>query len=413
VCGPALAGRDPLGSCKDDGAPACGQNGFCNGSGGCARYAATPCTPSACTEGADCTSGNCVDGVCCDEPCAGACEACSAAKKGTGASGTCGPVATGTDPDSECGQMGTAPCAGNGMCDGAGACRVPNAGRGCATAVCSDPVTLSEAATCSAAGECAPTTKSCHPYRCDNATFACKTTCAANTDCAPGGTCESGACKLKDNGERCGGDGECTSNHCVDGVCCDTACTAQCAACDATGSLGTCTPIQGAPHGSRPACDGTAPCVGTCDGRLADKCTYPSSNVSCGSAVGCADGGPTEQKCNGYGDCAAIPGKRCTPFACSEGACRTSCERDGDCAFGYKCEEQSCVIRNVSSCPDGGQICTPAAPAAAAAADEGGCGCRVSSRSGASAGWVVALLCAGALARRRRFVARYGSPPGH
>lgn len=398
TCGPARAGKDPQGSCKDDGAPACGQNGFCDGSGGCAKYAATPCTSSACTASEDCTSGNCVDGVCCDKPCSGACEACSAGKKGSGASGTCGPVATGTDPDSECGQMGTAPCDGNATCDGAGACRVPNTGKGCATAICSDAVTLSEAATCSAAGECSATKKSCSPYRCDAA--ACKTSCATAADCAPGGTCVGGACNLKDDGETCGGDGECTSNYCVDGVCCDTGCTAQCAACDATGSKGKCTAIAGAPHGNREACTGTAPCVGTCDGKLKDTCAYPPTTVSCGPEVGCADGGTTEQKCNGHGECVNLPTERCAPYACSAGACETSCEKDGDCAFGYRCEEQSCVLPNASSCPDGGQSCPP--PPAAAAGDEGGCGCRVGSERGGSVGWVVALLCGGVLARRRR-----------
>jgi MYXO-CTERM domain-containing protein len=339
--------------------------------------------------------------VCCDEACAAVCEACTAAKKGTGPSGTCGPVASGTDPDADCGQMGTGSCRGDATCDGAGVCRVPNAGRSCAQASCFDVVTLSEATTCNAAGECDPVRTSCAPYRCDSAAAACKTSCASAADCAPGGTCEANACKLKDNGQSCAAAGECTSSHCVDGVCCDTACTEQCEACDGTGSAGTCTAITGAPHGNRAPCTGTPPCRGTCNGRLAETCDYPRFEVSCGSEVGCADGGPTAQKCNGYGECANIPSASCTPFACSEGACRTTCEKDSDCAFASVCKDAKCVYKSGSQCPDGGSSCVSPV---AAAADEGGCGCRVGRNTGAEdrPGVLGMVMGLAALAKRRR-----------
>src|SRR5262249_32955158 len=54
-------------------------------------------------------------------------------------------------------------------------------------------------------------------------------------------------------GGSCSVAGECISNFCVDGVCCDRACDAQCEAC---GSNGVCGTISGAPRGSRPACTG-------------------------------------------------------------------------------------------------------------------------------------------------------------
>jgi len=68
-----------------------------------------------CTMSSSCTSNQCVDGVCCDTSCSGTCEACSAAKKGSGADGTCDDIAISTDPDNECSGMQT--------CDGAGACQ--------------------------------------------------------------------------------------------------------------------------------------------------------------------------------------------------------------------------------------------------------------------------------------------------
>lgn len=409
TCGPALAGKDPHGSCKDDGAPDCGNDGFCDGAGACEQYPAKPCTPSPCTKADECTSGNCADGVCCDQPCSGACEACTVAKKGKGASGTCGPIAAGTDPDKECGPMGSAGCQGDATCDGSGACRVPNAGKSCAQAKCFDDVTLSEAATCSAAGDCTPTKTSCSPYQCDSAAAACKTTCATAADCAAGGACVSGACHLKDDGESCAGGGECTSNHCVDGVCCDTACPAQCSACDVSGSKGKCSPATGAPHGSRAPCDGTAPCAGECNGRLTDTCSYPSGN-SCGPAVGCTDGGETAQRCNGFGRCVDLPTKGCAPFACGAEACKTSCANRADCAFGYVCDSKSsCVLANQPACVDGSGSGCPAP--AAAAAEESGCGCRTVRASATSAAsWLLALAFgAGVRLRRARVKLRIRS----
>ena len=45
---------------------------------------------AACTVAGRCASGFCVDGVCCAEACTGRCQACSAAKKASGADGVCG-----------------------------------------------------------------------------------------------------------------------------------------------------------------------------------------------------------------------------------------------------------------------------------------------------------------------------------
>src|SRR5262249_47981996 len=49
VCGYAKAGLDPHETCPDDGTISCGRDGSCDGSGGCAKYAAgTVCGANAC-----------------------------------------------------------------------------------------------------------------------------------------------------------------------------------------------------------------------------------------------------------------------------------------------------------------------------------------------------------------------------
>jgi hypothetical protein len=73
---------------------------------------------TACTLGGECASGNCVDGFCCNTACAALCQACSAAKKGSGANGACGNIFAGGDPDNE--------CPGAEVCNGSGACRKIN-----------------------------------------------------------------------------------------------------------------------------------------------------------------------------------------------------------------------------------------------------------------------------------------------
>jgi hypothetical protein len=89
----------------------CATNNHCNATNIClANFA----NGTACSRNGECAFGNCVDGFCCNSTCAGLCQACSAAKKGTGANGTCGSIIAGSDPDNE--------CAGAMVCNGAGGC---------------------------------------------------------------------------------------------------------------------------------------------------------------------------------------------------------------------------------------------------------------------------------------------------
>ena len=103
-----------------------------------------------------------------------------------------------------------------------------------------------------------------------------------------------GECKpQRENGQTCGGPGQCKSAFCVEGLCCDTACEGQCLSCAAEGLAGTCTPL---PDGS--ACDDAAFCT---DG---DECINGI----------CEPGGPM--------DCSAMY------TDCSSGVCD---EEEGGC----------------------------------------------------------------------------------
>jgi len=145
-------------------------------------------------------------------------------------------------------------------------------------------------------------------------------------------------------GTPCTAAGSCAAGlSCTDGVCCNTACTDQCAACDVSGHVGTCTPVTSAPHGSRAACGGTAACA-FCDGINTKTCTYPTSSTVCGSA--CVSGVETDSNCNGKGDCLVGSAHSCNNLICtSDGVkCKPSCATETDCASGFTCINGACTV---------------------------------------------------------------------
>src|SRR5262249_19830073 len=107
----------------------------------------------ACAAGSECASGFCVDGVCCNSTCAALCQACTGAKKGSGADGLCAAVGAGLDPDSECADQGAASCGTDGACNGSGGCRVYASGTVCLAAKCVSG-TQTTASTCNGTGTC-------------------------------------------------------------------------------------------------------------------------------------------------------------------------------------------------------------------------------------------------------------------
>ncbi|ADO69149.1 choice-of-anchor A family protein [Stigmatella aurantiaca] len=142
------------------------------------------------------------------------------------------------------------------------------------------------------------------------------------------------------NGGTCSNANDCASGACVDGVCCNTACTGQCTACNVPGKAGTCSPVTGAPRGNRPACasDGSV-CGGTCDG-TGVSCSYPAASTLC-RAASCAGNTETHAAfCTGNGFCPGATTTPCNPFVCGANACLNHCETFADCSTGNYCSAQ-------------------------------------------------------------------------
>ncbi len=166
--------------------------------------------------------------------------------------------------------------------------------------------------------------------------------CTGNTTCGA-----AGVCKLND-GQACLSASACLSGHCVDGYCCNTACSGGCERCNAR--RGTCTPSAAGDPGSA----------------------------------------------------------SCSPFLCDgkSGACPISCARDADCVSGTVCapSTHSCAVPEAPSGP--GE--RPAAPSSPPLETSSSCSASVA-RPSPAAPWAFlgGLTAALALALRVRSRGRF------
>ncbi len=342
ACAPFVCGTSAcLGNCMVDGD--CAGGNWCS-AGVCVLKKTNG---NICSGDNQCGSGQCVDGVCCNSACGGQCEACDVATL----VGTCSPV-TGAPHSARtaCASDGSS-CAGS--CDGnaRNACAYPTAGTQCRPPTCTSGI-ATMAAGCNGTGGCpSEQTVICHPFICGPT--ACLGNCLADGDCTAGNWCAAGTCVSKaGNGGTCGGDNQCTSGHCIDGVCCNTTCGSQCQACDVVGHVGTCSPVSGAPHGSRSACaaDGSL-CSGQCDGSNVAACAYPA--VQCRSAS-CTSATATLEAYCSAGSCPAVQTQACGRFVCGPSACRGDCTADGDCDSGSWCSAGVCAVKKAAAASCGG-----------------------------------------------------------
>jgi len=395
------------------------QSGFCVDSVCCSQSACSTglscglgskkgtCTRpngDACTSATQCGSNLCVDGTCCDSACTGQCEACDVATK----LGTCSPVSGGSrGTRAPCADGGGDPC-GVKVCDGSDRtkCNYKPAGSvACGKTACASGVET-HASTCNGSGACSDTPVSCGVYACG--TTACNTTCATAADCVaghyckssvctpleglgkactstsgctkgltcvdavccaasscPDGTCAApgheGTCAIKPGG-KCTLDAECATGHCADSVCCDTACNGLCEACDATGLVGTCSPIKGTPkHGSCPTGDG--PCgARLCDGIDRASCAgFVGPEVTCRKPLCAASRAVPGATCDGKGACPATTPVDCGAYVCDPAGekCLTTCATTADCSMGYECAAGSCKTATATCSDDESSVVVP------------------------------------------------------
>jgi hypothetical protein len=190
-------------------------------------------------------------------------------------------------------------------------------------------------------------------------------TCGCTDDCGCTNPAQrycnkaSGNCQATaPNGHNCGASGSicgvsqavtCATGNCVDGYCCNSGCGSPCAACNVSGSEGTCTPVTGSsPVGGRSCTGGgVAPCGGYCNGST--SCFYPPNSTMCTPNLACSGNTLQQQSyCNGAGLCTAGASGPCAGnvICATSTTCKPmACGGDGDCATGYWCNAPTCTLK--------------------------------------------------------------------
>ncbi len=346
----------------------CAGGFYCNPSHQCVPEltAGAPCTTAE-----SCGTGICVDGVCCNSQCTGQCQACNVATS----PGVCSPITDKVPHGSR------TPCTGDGsacqgVCDGVntGSCALPGSSTQCRAPTCTGG-TATLVAACQGNGTCpAVQTQACAPGICQAASgpkAICVgsngTPCTADVECQTGNYCSAGVCipKITD-GTACAADSQCANGHCVDNLCCNSACDGQCEACDVAGSLGKCSAVTDKkPHGGRPACASDpqyTACAGQCDGKNLLSCVFPGAGTSCRDASCTNDVATLPASCTGTGTCSPAQQQACqAPNGCDTTGtiCKNGCASDRDCAVNKYCSGGVCVptLPLGASCSTAGQ-CT-------------------------------------------------------
>jgi hypothetical protein len=327
---------------------------------------------SPCSSSVPCNLGFCVDGVCCAKAACGTCESCNGAIPGS-----CAAVpAFSSDLDT---------CAAPGVCGPSEHCGSAN-GTACAFgAVC-------------ASGFCVQGV--CCDSLCNGPCDVCAKSLGAAVDgsCLTPTTCTASL----PPGAACQADAQCGSKHCVDGVCCSTACDGACVACNVT--AGSCTPVT-AGSDPRGSCRGETGCSGTCDG--AGACAFPPSGTHCDTCKSCDAAGHCNQLPSDEDDatcgtitCAALSSE-CSIFAdvtmrrcAAVGLCAapndpTTCVASTPVPDGQPCSGGSCRAGRCMPAPAPSPMRPPS-------------GCSFSGGGALSVGGLPWMVLAWACGRRRR-----------
>jgi hypothetical protein len=267
--------------------------------------------------------------------------------------GECDVVAAGNpDPHGQCVTEAKSTCGSSGLCNGLGGCAKFAAGTECVPASCTNGVET-PTATCDGEGHCQMGTPiPCSPFLCAGST-ACRATCTTNADCVAPNVCTDGSCGARPNGQSCKVASDCQSGFCVDGYCCNNACTGTCVSCGLSNNRGKCTNVPSGTTDPRGTCKdmGAASCGtnGKCNGNKACQ-TYPNGtkckDPSCSTATNQATQTSTCQS----GKCSTPNAIGCTPFKCGGTACATSCVTNADCVAPNLCDP---ISKKCGKLPDG------------------------------------------------------------
>jgi hypothetical protein len=193
--------------------------------------------------------------------------------------------------------------------------------------------------------------------------------CIDDADCvAVANTfCSQGTCTPKKKpGAACSDKLQCASGFCVDGVCCNAACTSACQSCVAkdTGNAdGTCAAVT---KNTDPAAECALKPMSTCGAKglgcngdnLNPQCVSWDAGTSC-STPSCKDAENTggAGTCDGNGSCVPGMSTSCVPYKCMNGSCLKACGGDGDCAAGHYCDSTVCTKKKAkgAGCGAGNQ----------------------------------------------------------
>lgn len=155
---------------------------------------------------------------------------------------------------------------------------------------------------------------------------------AVSTDAPLDGSASPSAAR----GERCTTGAACATGFCVDGFCCERACSAPCEACDLPGSVGSCAQVTTGQPRNKPECPGAGECKGQCAAGTV-QCQFPRG-IACGTATCAGTALIKPGTCDGAGSCRAGPSESCGSYLCVKDRCLTSCSMRDDCALNHFCD---------------------------------------------------------------------------
>ena len=152
------------------------------------------------------------------------------------------------------------------------------------------------------------------------------------------------------NGAVCTAGGECSSGFCVDGVCCNSACTGACEACDGAARRHLHPDARRAGSRQRVRAAAAAPAAATA---LVTAGRLPHATRPAPSAPRAAAPAPPSppRTCDGSGHLRARHHEACAPTCFTGGSCPSSCTAASHCQTGFFCDAGACRSPNVPSAP--------------------------------------------------------------